>query len=368
MAPSLSPSPWGAIGRYSELGKETGDDLAVARRQFEEAERKLRWARAAARVAETNVEIDRRVEKIAEARAEEQTAREKLTGASDELIDAKAAISGLTAAVNSQEFKVERFENDVTAAQEAVRELERARGELRIDYWRGRWDGTESEARELAESEVRSRVRLRVAANQKLGDIQVKLSLTSTGEGAPTAEIRSALRDGSGAADEDGEGDGERSDSTFDKLADAVGDWLDTTQEQDEIAEARITKDRESRSRQLETAEREISQQREQLDIVQDAIEDTIERALKAISGKLDELDRAAEGFGADLLIAPIRPADPEDTWTWSVTRGGDGGRTATSSPTPNRSTPLERSCSPSTWCSPRCWPLQAGRGPAVRF
>jgi hypothetical protein len=41
-----------------------------------------------------------------------------------------------------QEIKVELFEKDVTAAQEIVRELERARGELRIDYWRGRWHDT----------------------------------------------------------------------------------------------------------------------------------------------------------------------------------------------------------------------------------
>jgi hypothetical protein len=70
----------------------------------------------------------------------------------------------------------------------------------------------------------------------------------------------------------------------------------------------------------LETVERELEGIREQLDIVQDAIEETIERELTAIGSKLDELDRDAEGFGADLLITPIRPADPEDTWTWSVT------------------------------------------------
>lgn len=125
----------------------------------------------------------------------------------------------------------------------------------------------------------------------------------------------------SGTSEDDGEA--ERGDSTFGKLTDALGDWLDTTEEQDEIAETRICEDRESRALQLETVERELEGIREQLDIVQDAIEETPERALRAISSKLDELDRDAEGFGADLLITPIRPADPEDTWMLLASAGG---------------------------------------------
>ena len=306
------------LAEAGELAKETAGELRDAKRELAEARRRHGYGEAAARTVEINERLTTLAERLTVAKKEEADAKAAVEEANDRLADAKAAISGLEGAIGAQEFKAERFEKDVKDAQLAVRELERARSELRIDYWRGRWNGTVVEARHLAEAETRSRVRLRVAANEKLGDIQVKLDLTSTGEGAPTAEIRLALRDRSGATDEDNEG--ERSDSTFDKLADALGDWLDTTHEQDEIAEARIREDRESRALQMETVERELAGIREQLDIVQDAIEETIQRALQAISAKLDELDRDAEGFGADLLITPIRPADPEDTWTWSVT------------------------------------------------
>lgn len=306
------------LAEAEELSAETAEELRDAKRALEEAQRRLAYGEAAARTDEINERLRELAGRLTTAKKEEADAKAAVEEANDRLADAKAAISGLEAAISNQEFKVETFTEKAEAAEDALRELVKARGELRIDYWKRRWTSNESEARELAEAETRSRVRLRVAANEKLGDIQVKLDLTSTGEGAPTAEIRSALRDRSGAADEDTEG--ERSDSTFDKLADALGDWLDTTHEQDEIAEARIREDRESRALQLETVERELDGIREQLDIVQDAIEETIERALRAISSKLDELDRDAEGFGADLLITPIRPADPEDTWTWSVT------------------------------------------------
>lgn len=306
------------LAEAEALAEETLADLQQAKRRLAETSRRLRWAKAAARTVEINRQIEALVAKIAAAQDVKDAARAAVKTASDELIEASAAVRGLASKINSQEFKVERFDTDVEGAQTAVRELERARGELRIDYWRERWDGDEAEARDLVAEETLSRVRLRNVGNEKLSDIQVKLRLTSTGEGAPTAEIRAALRDRSGTSDE--ASDGERSDSTFDKLADALGDWLDTTQEQDEIAQARISADRESRAMQLETVERELEGIHEQLEIVQDAIEETIERALRTISDKLDELDRDAEGFGADLLINAIRPADPEDTWTWSVT------------------------------------------------
>lgn len=301
-----------------ELTEETRTDLQEAKRQLAESTRRLQWAQAAARVADINHEIGQLVEQIAAAHKEKQQASDAFDEANAALVDALSAARGLTDAINNQEFKVERFEDDVLSAQDQLRGLGRARNELRIDYWQGRWDGTEADARELDDGETRSRTRLRGVANQQLRDIQVELGLRAGGEGAPTAEIRAALRDRSGAGEDDG--DSERSDSTFDDLVDAVGDWLDTTEEQDQIAEARISKDREDRALQLETSEREISQQREQLDVIQDAIEETIERALKAISDRLDELDRNAEGFGADLLIHATRPADPQDTWTWSVT------------------------------------------------
>lgn len=306
------------LAEAEELAEETLAHLQQAKRHLEEADRRLRWGQATVRVAEISREIEGLVEKIAKAQDEESAAREALTKASDELIEARTAIRGLTSEISSQEFKVKHFTEKVSEADAAVRELTKARGELRIDYWKRRWTGEEAEAHELVAQETLSRSRLRTSANGKLQDIQVKLDLTNDGEGAPTREIRSALRDRSGTGDDDVEG--ERNDSTFDKLADALGDWLDTTQEQDEIAEARIRKDRESRGLQLETVERELGDIREQLEVVQDAIEETIERALKAISTKLDELDRDAEGFGADLLISAIRPADPEDTWSWSVT------------------------------------------------
>ena len=111
----------------------------------------------------------------------------------------------------------------------------------------------------------------------------------------------------------------------------------------------------------MKNIKRELAGIREQLDIVQDAVEETIQRALQAIRAKLDELDRDAEGFGADLLITTIRHRQPgrylgRDR---GATVGG-GAPTVTWTPTPNRSTPPARSCSPFTSCSPHCWPLPA--------
>jgi hypothetical protein len=300
------------------LADVNSGELRKAKQELEEAERRLACGEAGARTAEINRQLSNLAKRLADMRKVEARFKEEVERANDRLADAKAAISGIENLISSQEFQIQHYNEKVKSAEEEVRELVKSRAELRIDYWKRRWTGNEAEARGLVVQETLSRSRLRTSANGKLQDIQVKLELTNEGEGAPTREIRAGLRDRFGTSDDDNEG--ERSDSTFDKLADALGDWLDTTAEQDQIAEARINEDRKSRALQLETVERELGGIREQLEVVQDAIEETIERALKAISAKLDELDRGAEGFGADLLISAARPANPEDTWTWSVT------------------------------------------------
>ena len=67
---------------------------------------------------------------------EEADAKAAVEEANDRLADAKAAISSLEGAIGAQEFEAKQFQKDVKDAQLAVRELERARSELRIDYWR----------------------------------------------------------------------------------------------------------------------------------------------------------------------------------------------------------------------------------------
>jgi hypothetical protein len=158
---------------------------------------------------------------------------------------------------------------------------------------------------------------LKNLANTKLSDALRALDIDGPDD-APTGEIRSAVRARTGAVDDTD--DDAHSDSTFDSLVDALDDWLATTLESDDIAAETIATNRQRRTGELELAGREVDQRAEQLELVQDAIEEAIERSLRAISAKLDELNRAAGGIGAELHVTCERPAAADETWRWAVT------------------------------------------------
>jgi hypothetical protein len=121
----------------------------------------------------------------------------------------------------------------------------------------------------------------------------------------------------------------ERLARAFHALTDALGSWLERLRLEDEAAEAHIVADRSRRAEALATAATACDERSRNLPIIQDGIERSVRTLLVEISDRLNELDLAARGSGADLRIESIRPASAKEPWQWRVTpryRRGPGG------------------------------------------
>lgn len=78
--------------------------------------------------------------------------------------------------------------------------------------------------------------------------------------------------------------------------------------------------DRSRRTEALVSAQELCDERARNLPVLQDQIERTIRTTLMTISERLNELDIAAQGDGADLKIESVRPSSPKESWQWRVT------------------------------------------------
>jgi len=309
-----------ARARYDEQSERLNEALQAERDADDAvttATKRLEAAQAAERLTVIAKKLPDLVTEIEAATVRVRAATTKRQKAHDQLVAVQAAVQSLQARVDALKLEEQTLSARATETEKKIDELQRQLRDLRLDYWRERWDGTDAEAAAIKAAETRSGRRLKNLANTKLSDALRALDIDGPDD-APTAEIRSAVRARTGAVDDPD--DDAHSDSTFDSLVAALDDWLATTLESDDIAAETITTNRQRRSDELELTGREVEAASEQLELVQDAIEEAIERSLRGISAKLDELNRAAGGIGAELHVACERPAAAEETWRWAVT------------------------------------------------
>lgn len=239
----------------------------------------------------------------------------------------------------------ERHERAVFETKHSLRDVIEtvSRQRARIPYWSHRWGGDQASATAALNADAAdhpagedrsSSGAYRRAANHAIDRALMCCGIdSSTGNGAPAGsgvDLAVGERAAAGTPIDDEAGQSyERQASAFHAVADALGAWLDRLRVEDQAGATHIAVDRERRTKALAAAQELCDKRRRDLPILQDQIERLLRTSLDAVSGKLNQLDLAAKGAGADLLIEPHRPATAKENWQWRVTpryrRGPNG-------------------------------------------
>lgn len=352
--------------------------VASLRRRFGDAQTEHQAARAAARLAGEREDIVVGDVDAARAAAEHTQAAERLRqleadqlpaaglrvqqwaqrrGAlEEEYAQTRAEATALEAARTRAEATRREAETRLTAARTAVADAQRSLDGMDLDYWLVEFGGSEQDARftlnwddsplqldadrgharptgpadPIRELERRTRDTLRNRANDRLTSIVTLLDIDrQSGSGAPTGEIAEAVRQREHLADSTGAPLG-RDEIGFTGLAQAVDTWLVRYADRDVLASEQIRLARTQREQESAFAEEKLAGMQSGLANIQDSLEQRIEGNLTAISDALNRLNLSAQGFGAQLDWEVLRPAGPEDMWTWRVVpkwRRSPGGR-----------------------------------------
>lgn len=281
-----------------DLRRSGAAKLAAALR--EEAGR-LRPAadQAAADEGELLALMNKADQKAARSQAAWETFAERLQTAQARAADAAAA--------------ADRSSATLSEAQDAV-----ARAESKAGWWERAWGRGDDAARDACGDHTPTEKRLRNRASERLRDAREHLGITPDGEGAPTDELRNAVRRRSRLDEEE---DGSKVEpAEFDDLVRPMTEHLERTEERDRTVEQLIAADRERRAAELETATSKCDEAREILARLQDSAEERVREALRRVSESFDQLRRGAGRHRGDLQVECERPQGPRDSWRWKVT------------------------------------------------
>lgn len=213
-----------------------------------------------------------------------------------------------------------------------------------LPYWAQRWGGDQDsataalarDANENPSSDDRTASSsYRRAANHAIDRALMLCGIDADdGVGAPPGSgvdlaVAERTRAGTSGSDDERGQSYERQASAFHAVAGALGAWLERLRLEDHAREEHIAADRERRSEALNAAEQLCEERRRNLPVIQDQIERLLRTILAGVGEKLNQLDLAAQGSGADLLIEPQRPVTSREGWQWRVTpryrRGPNG-------------------------------------------
>ena len=317
----------------------------LARRVYEQAEADLASALAAEKYRARTADLRRlETEDLPKARELEAERKDDLDRALENHTRAQSELRGLEAARMQVRKERQDAEKGLSAARTEAAQVQRALEDTDLGYWVAGFGATDSKARATlnwaddpleadADRQIarlpgprdptqpverRTRDTLRNRANECLTEIITKLDIDrGTGHGAPTREIAEAVRRREHLADSSGTPLG-RNEIGFTGLADSLSQWLMHMQERDELAEEQISTARRQREAEIAFSEQRLAGLANGLTNIQDSLEQRIESNLTAISDALNTLNKK-EGFGACLEWEVIRPAGPEDRWTWKV-------------------------------------------------
>ncbi len=213
-----------------------------------------------------------------------------------------------------------------------------------LPYWAQRWGGDQDsagvalaqDATENPSSDDRAASSsYRRAANHAIDRALMLCGVDAdTGAGAPPGSgvdlaVAERTRAGASGSDDERAQSYERQATAFHAVAGALGGWLERLRLEDHAREEHIASDRGRRSEALSAAEQLCEERRRNLPVIQDQIERLLRTILAGVGEKLNQLDLAAQGSGADLLVEPQRPVTSREGWHWRVTpryrRGPNG-------------------------------------------
>lgn len=296
------------------------DEAQVAGQTLQAARDDLSRSRAAQLAAALREEAGRRRSTADQATADEGELLALMNTADQKAGRSQAAWATFAERLHAAQARAtdavaaaDRASATLSEAQDAV-----ARSDSKAAWWARAWGRGDDAAREACGGHAPTEKRLRNRASERLRDAREHLGITPDGDGAPTDELRDAVRRRARLDEED---DGSKVEpAEFDDLVRPMAEHLERTEERDRAVEQLIVADRERRAAELETATGKCEEAREILARLQDSAEERVREALRRVSESFDQLRRGAGRHRGDLQVECERPQGPRDSWRWKVT------------------------------------------------
>lgn len=292
-----------------------------AREAKEHAQDLLVRAKAAAELTLCKKEITQTEEKVAEA-AELCKTLEADWGKAD------AAYSKAKSALDSHKERVTLAEKAIAQAKEQVKVFEdrhravcRERENLGRQRWEQAWQRSVESASALVNSpEAFEKVSRSSDAwrDRALEALNAALSLIAPQTATAPVELTDMIGADLTLSDRLPVGADRE---VFGVVTGPLSDFLDTHADMDQVLEERIAQSRATRESTISTSQRETASLADALDKTRQMVEGSIERAMRRIRDRFNELDLNREGgYGATLDIDVRAPSELTPEWSVEVT------------------------------------------------
>ncbi|MGW6949184.1 hypothetical protein [Streptomyces xanthophaeus] len=321
-------------GRETRL-QQARRQLADANTQVAENANTLTAAAAGVTLAQTQHTAARAAEKLAQLETEEDQLQTDVAKADARLVEAKRTEEQLQGVWqhawgehngHKQSLTTAKLERDVAQKElkdrrSTIAALEHQRTKAAAAQWQNLWGKTLDEAiHRLADIPDQPQAP-RPAALRRQAEHALRRAYERYGvDGDPDAEVGEDLREGDKMARALADAEpGEPPSRSFADAAYPLENRLAGHREQDEVAAARITRDRRTREQAIEELDAVGATRRNALETIQDMIENHLEGLFSQIGAAFNDLDLSSGSFGAKLEHRSVRPQGAGD-WHWQVT------------------------------------------------
>ncbi|MFE5974352.1 hypothetical protein ACFQ64_19590 [Streptomyces sp. NPDC056460] len=321
-------------GRETRL-QQAHRQLTEAKTRVTEAANALKAAAAGVTLAQAQHTAAQAAEKLAQLKAEENRLQTDIDKTDDRLIEAKRTEEELQEVwqqvwgeQHGHEQRLATAKLELDAAKKELRDrrstvtaLERQRAKAAAPQWQNLWGQTlDAAVRQLADLPDQAQA-ARPAALRRQAEYALRRAYEHYGvDGAPGEDVGEDLREGEKTTRSLAEADPEELPvRSYADAAYPLENRLAGHRDQDEVAAARITRDRQTRGQAIDELTEGVATSNNTLETLQDMIENHLEGLFTQIGAAFNDLDLGSEGYGAKLEHHSVRPQGASD-WQWQVT------------------------------------------------
>ncbi|WP_030462301.1 hypothetical protein [Kitasatospora sp. NRRL B-11411] len=321
-------------GRETRL-QQSRRQLAQSQTQVTEAANALKAAASGVILARTQHTAAQAAERLAQLKKEEDQLQTDVAKADTRVVEAKRTEEQLKSVWkhawgehNGHKQRLITAKLELDAANKEVKDrrstivaLEHQRTKAAAPQWQHLWGKSLDEAiRQLADLPDQTQA-ARPAALRRQAEHALRRAYERYGvDGDPDADVGEDLREGDKMARALADAEpGEPPARSFADAAYPLENRLAGHREQDNVAAARITRDRRTREQAIEELDAVGSTRRNAVETIQDMIENHIEGLFSQIGAAFNRLDLGSGNFGAKLEHRSVRPEGAGD-WDWQVT------------------------------------------------
>jgi len=293
------------------------EELKAKKKALEHAERLLEAARAMVSLTELRKVIAASELAVSETQKNLAGAQREWHEADEWYTTAKSAVDNHAAEIERLTANIKQIENEHGRVKRDSGQLQEERDRLRLNDWTAAWGDTlESAAALVGVDDRRPSSR---ALDQTISQLKSAVDSLIHETAAVTPALAGIAAGFDAPVHPLEKGAPHR--SAYTTVTQPIRDLLMAEQEHDEILSERIRRSRAKRAEAIHRTEAELGTKHDDLTKVQDMVETSVERALRDISDRLDQLDLDRDGgYGARLELEIARPASPNEGWIWRVT------------------------------------------------